>query len=250
MPDDDKRDLPQFQGFGDNTQKPMKKSKHAQGHLDVFKAFYTIQAEGPFAGNPAVFVRLVGCNLQCPLCDTDYTSNVDEYSPEELLRKVEELAPEHCTLVVITGGEPFRQNLIPLASILSDHGFIVQIETNGTMIDEAWVDFVCNDPLGLFVHTVISPKTVAVSKHCRVLERSYWKYVLEADHVDANDGLPTRVLGYDRVPCKPPLFAKTYIQPLDMHDGNPTPHLQAAVESSLKHGHILTLQSHKVAGLE
>ena len=41
--------------------------------LQVNSIFYTIQGEGPFAGRPAIFIRLAGCNLQCPGCDTEYT---------------------------------------------------------------------------------------------------------------------------------------------------------------------------------
>ena len=40
------------------------------GTLEVHSIFKTIQGEGPFCGTPAVFIRLAGCNLQCPWCDT------------------------------------------------------------------------------------------------------------------------------------------------------------------------------------
>src|SRR3954467_9071958 len=42
--------------------------------LSIHSIFYTLQGEGPYSGCPAVFMRLAGCNLQCPGCDTDYTS--------------------------------------------------------------------------------------------------------------------------------------------------------------------------------
>ena len=34
----------------------------------------TIQGEGPYAGSPATFIRLWGCNLKCYFCDTDFES--------------------------------------------------------------------------------------------------------------------------------------------------------------------------------
>ncbi len=36
--------------------------------LSVHSLFYTLQGEGPYSGHPAVFIRLAGCNLQCPKC--------------------------------------------------------------------------------------------------------------------------------------------------------------------------------------
>lgn len=34
--------------------------------------FATIQGEGALLGVPMVFVRLAGCSVGCPRCDTDY----------------------------------------------------------------------------------------------------------------------------------------------------------------------------------
>jgi len=82
-----------------------------EGRLNVVKVWSTIQGEGPFTGTPAVFVRLAGCNLQCPLCDTNYTTNRKLRSAEEVADLVQS---EHSktSLVVLTGGEPFRQNVM------------------------------------------------------------------------------------------------------------------------------------------
>ena len=56
-----------------NTQVALKQSLTDGASLQVNSVFHTIQGEGPFAGSPSVFVRLSGCNLQCPACDTEYT---------------------------------------------------------------------------------------------------------------------------------------------------------------------------------
>ena len=41
---------------------------------EVQEIFLTIQGEGPYAGTPAIFIRLGGCNLACNFCDTEFES--------------------------------------------------------------------------------------------------------------------------------------------------------------------------------
>ena len=69
-----------------NTQ-PIEK-RHHKVDLEVHSIFYTIQGEGPFCGTPAVFIRLAGCNLQCPSCDTNYTSKRRTMTAEEIVNEV------------------------------------------------------------------------------------------------------------------------------------------------------------------
>ena len=62
-----------------NEQKPMPKNYHDGYTLNVHSRAETIQGEGPYAGCPAAFIRLAGCNLQCPRCDTEYTPGKDTH---------------------------------------------------------------------------------------------------------------------------------------------------------------------------
>ncbi len=118
--------------------------------LAVQKIFATIQGEGPYVGMASVFVRLGGCNLACTFCDTEFESFA-AVSLFDIIKQVDELSRNERRertrgLVVITGGEPMRQNIEPLCEALVEVGFAVQIETNGTLYREfpASVSIVCS----------------------------------------------------------------------------------------------------------
>lgn len=103
--------------------------------LRVVETFVSLQGEGPFTGRRSLFIRLAGCNLRCPFCDTKYSwdpGNAREMSIEELVVLTGKTNP---SLVVITGGEPLlqRRALEELVRILYRLGYSVQVETNGTL---------------------------------------------------------------------------------------------------------------------
>lgn len=222
--------------------------------LDVHSTFFTIQGEGPHTGRPAMFVRLAGCNLQCPGCDTDYTSRRKHF--DTLADRVisffaalgEDDKRTQMPLVVVTGGEPFRQPiaLVEFCNRVDRAGIGVQIETNGTL------------PIPQMLHRrvdiVVSPKTGSV--HTSVAERALaWKYVLRADDL-ADDGLPVHTLDHN-VPQKvarPPKgfpVSQIYIQPLDQRNERANKeNLNAAVSACMKYGYRLQLQVHKLIGVE
>ncbi len=97
--------------FGKN--KIMKPEIHLGENLDVQEIFPTLQGEGPYVGQPSVFIRLGGCNLACSFCDTEFDS-YKKISLKKILSQVEKLAKNSSgkivrKLIVITGGEPLRQ---------------------------------------------------------------------------------------------------------------------------------------------
>jgi organic radical activating enzyme len=233
-----------------NTQPIEKQKLQNSATLDVHSLFYTIQGEGPFAGHPAVFVRLAGCNLQCPMCDTDYTSERCTIDAHALAAKCYHLAggpsgPASRSLVVITGGEPFRQNIREFVTHLLNEGYLVQIETNGTLYqDLPW----CED-----LTIVCSPKTGAINKHL-LPHINAFKYVLDAGSVSPFDGLPLEALGHpnpSRVARPPVNFPGTiYLQPIDDHGETfMIEHLTACVKSCMTHGYTLGIQLHKLIDL-
>lgn len=222
------------------------------GSLDVHSIFYTIQGEGPLSGHPAVFVRLAGCNLQCAQCDTVYTGpEVKRYSAEGLYAAVASMFPETFRserLIVITGGEPFRQAIGLFTAFCEDGGLAVQIETNGTLAR----------PFGLAASSrvVISPKSNTV--HPSIARDAYaYKYPVSCDDV-SDDGLPfnsvnTQRKSHRRV-ARPPAGFPTgaiYITPVettqplfDMFNE------KACTESSLQFGYTRQIQLHKLMGVK
>jgi len=80
--------------------------------MRVCELFESIQGEGLTVGAPSFFVRTGRCSLGCLFCDTKYSwDGGREYSPEELRLLVESSGlPD----VVITGGEPFEEEELPL----------------------------------------------------------------------------------------------------------------------------------------
>ena len=237
-----------------NIQPIEKLAKGDGSSLEVHSIFYTIQGEGPFAGCPAVFIRLAGCNLQCPGCDTEYTKNRRILSIQEIADKVNALKPVKLIahdrpLVVITGGEPFRQNIVKLWHRLNNDNYLIQIETNGTL----------SVPKYISEHAiiVISPKIDKVNPVFNMFRNVFYKYVLDANSIDPIDGLPTMVLGNSVVKrvARPPKYYPIYVQPMDPspgpeRDSQYRANIEACVKSSMAHGYTLQLQTHKIIGVE
>jgi organic radical activating enzyme len=232
-----------------NEQPISKQELDPEGRLLVHSTWETIQGEGPFAGRPAIFVRLGGCNLRCPACDTDYTDGTVIRTVKELLAIVTTYTLP-TKLVVITGGEPFRQNIGPFVEALLKSNFEVQIETAGTLfVPGPWdrVTIVC------------SPKTGRVNPLLRPYISAY-KYIIDAENVSPRDGLPSwtmRSLLGPQIARPPEDFeGPIYVQPLDdsrhkayAKDNNKA-NRRAAVRSCLKYGYTLCLQLHKIVGLD
>lgn len=238
-----------------NQQPPEKRVGGIQLDLHVHSVFATIQGEGPFCGTPAVFVRLAGCNLQCPGCDTDYTSKRQRYTVAQLAWQVGMTrTTREPGLVVITGGEPFRQQIADFIDALLDMKYYVQIETNGTLpaANLIYNTSSLNDRTGAYI--VCSPKTGRM--HPSVVNNACaLKYVMHANSVDPDDGLPLTALDHTAHPklARPPRGwdRPIYLQPMDSQEQEQNNLNRAVcVASCLKHGYILQLQVHKLLGME
>lgn len=115
----------------------------------VNEIFYSLQGEGYYSGTPSVFIRLAGCNLQCPFCDTQHQQG-SIMSEEEIVEEAAKYKGRH---VVITGGEPSLQLTASLVDKLHAIGKYVAVETNGTHELPSNVDWITLSPKDAFVHT-------------------------------------------------------------------------------------------------
>jgi 7-carboxy-7-deazaguanine synthase len=237
--------------FGRNV--PIKPIYEQQSHLNIISVWRTIQGEGPLAGEPAIFIRLAGCNLRCHFCDTEFTEGAQRKEIASIVEEVKFLAGESIVLVVLTGGEPLAQPIVPLVDQLLGE-FHVQIETAGTVWQKGLERHMGS------VTLVCSPKTEhvhpMVTEHCE-----NWKYIIRAGEVD-HEGLPNAST-QDRGKAarlyrpSPPTtgIRQIWLQPCDEHEDDPArpllkQNIGECVDQALRHGHRISFQLHKVLGVE
>lgn len=205
----------------------------------VKEIFLTLQGEGAQAGSRAVFLRFSGCNLwsgreqdrtraQCTFCDTDFVGTDGPgggkfASAQELADAVAASWGEtrERRLVVITGGEPMLQLDTAIVDALHERGFLVAVETNGTIAAVPAIDWIC-----------VSPKagTEVVQRRGNEL-----KLVWPQDGID-----PTALESWD--------FDHFLVQPMDCADRKSA--VEAAIRLAMERPKWrLALQAHKVIGL-
>lgn len=215
----------------------------------VKEIFYTLQGEGANAGRPAVFCRFAGCNLWsgreedraqavCKFCDTDFIGTDGDgggkfATAEELARAIAAKWPASPAsqsskaqrFVVCTGGEPLLQLDTPLIAALHAEGFLIAVETNGTIAPPPGIDWVCVSPkLG-------SRMIVAEGQELKLV------YPQEADGKPVD---PAQFLALD--------FANFFLQPKDGPDAAAS--LAATVDYCRDHpAWRLSLQTHKIIGI-
>lgn len=184
----------------------------AEDKLLVTSVFFTLQGEGPFAGRPAVFVRLAKCNLNCSFCDT-YFDTGDWMTRDQLVERILEVSHGHRLLdavLVITGGEPMLQkNLTPFLVISAAYFDKVQIESNGLQLID----------MPNSIYLVVSPKCAEVNGvprdyqqlSKRVLDRAgCLKFVMSANPGSPYHTVPKWALDWRRDTGKP-----IYVSPMN-----------------------------------
>ena len=205
----------------------------------VKEIFKTLQGEGAQMGRAAVFCRFSGCNLWsgreadratsvCTFCDTDFVgmdgTGGGRFADANAL--ADAIAAEWRgsaanRYVVLTGGEPLLQVDDALVAALHARNFEIGVETNGTQVAPAGIDWIC-----------VSPKADA-------------KLLLQSGHelklvYPQQSALPDRFehLAFDHF----------FLQPMD----SPTAaaNLEAAITYCIDNPRWrLSLQSHKMIGI-
>lgn len=196
--------------------------------IKLTEIFLSLQGEGLYTGHPAVFIRLAGCNMEplCSFCDTDFKFK-RQASIEAIIEEVKQLSGGKVKLVVITGGEPFVQDLRDIIYFLAKD-FTVQIETNGTILPNYFASY-----WGI-VDIVISPKALPV-EDVMAQRAAAVKFVVK-------EGMK---------PCTSTYKCPIYLQPMDEKEPVKNKKNQDwAVKLCLEYGYRLSLQLHKLLEIQ
>lgn len=125
-----------------------------------------VQGEGVQTGVAMVLLRLHGCAVGCPWCDTRETWEMDPRNAVATLAEAlgtnpryvhlsAEAIADHITThhpgprwVLLTGGEPAQYDLRELAAALHGRDYRIALETSGTATGhlDAGIDWVCVSP--------------------------------------------------------------------------------------------------------
>ena len=206
----------------------------------VKEMFYTLQGEGANAGRPAVFCRFAGCNLWtgreedranaiCQFCDTDFVGTNGDgggkfESAASLAHAIASFWPagfESHKFAVLTGGEPLLQVDAALVQALHQQGFTIAVETNGTVLPPAGIDWLC-----------VSPKA---GSELLVKQGQELKLVFPQTHAS-----PEQFASLD--------FEHFYLQPMDGPAARAN--TQAAIDYAQTHPQWrLSVQTHKMIGI-
>ncbi len=221
--------------FGKN--KISKPQNHQGDFLNIQEIFHTFQGEGPFCLNPAIFIRLGGCNLACKFCDTEF-DNYQKLSLKQITQEVKKISKKYpnTKLIILTGGEPLIQPINQLCQILLEQNFTIQIETNGTIYRK----------LPKEIKIICSPK-VTNNKYHNIRED------LLPDITAFKFLISKTLKNYQSIPNigQFKYNSAIYVQPIDEYDEVKNKNnLEYAKSLCLKNGYNLSLQLHKIIGVK
>lgn len=218
-------------------------------HVYVNSIFASVQGEGLYAGMPAIFLRMQGCKVNCPFCDTQQSWGTAPQYEMTINKVVDEVRNHnklmgHLPLLVITGGEPLEQQpaVEQIACELRTSFPKIQIETSGYVP-------IGNTPIHKWAEICLSPKR----KMAPVLQ---WYSIAESVKLlVGKDGLESPVDIEWLLETFPQLNSETvFLQPIDYTGQYNHVNLnQQAINNTLnlamKHHVRVCLQMHKILGI-
>jgi len=213
--------------------------KEGGDSLDIVEIFSTIQGEGIYAGWPSIFLRLGGCNLACSFCDTEF-EDFENIHIRDILKTIDKESKningeKVRKLIVITGGEPMRQPIEKICEELIKQGFMVQIETNGTIFRNL------NDNVDI----VCSPKNTS-NGYKRIREDllpkiNAFKFIISKNNEDYNNISEVGQSDYS-IPV--------YVQPMDEYDDvMNAENVKYTAKLAQEKGYLLSMQLHKILSI-
>lgn len=107
----------------------------------VNEIFHSIDGEGLRTGELVTFIRLAGCNVRCVYCDTAYALRINQGIEMTIQGILDEVGKYDCENITLTGGEPLiHKDVGRLIDVLIEHGYKVNIETNGAVKIKPYID--------------------------------------------------------------------------------------------------------------
>jgi 7-carboxy-7-deazaguanine synthase len=114
-------------------------------HIPIIELFGpTVQGEGALCGQVSYFLRTGNCTFRCSWCDSMHAvdpklvkKNRAMMTSFEILKRIQDLAPEVPAWVTLTGGDPVIWDLASVISGLHLNGFRVAVETQAVL----WKDW-------------------------------------------------------------------------------------------------------------
>lgn len=211
-----------------------------EGKLMLIDTIYqTISGEGKTAGTPCTVVRTYGCNVKCTYCDTIQTHKPVSIPAINISEEVAKFKPDH---ILLTGGEPLLQKDAGdfVLNIRARHyRKIVEIETNGTVPPPSWMKYV-----HIWTVDIKCP-----SSGVKVFEKEWLKKLRKQDQLKlvANK----QDIDFVKNVLKEYRTRATFVLSPVMSKGHDPFELSRELATlAIEYGARLSLQMHKIVGLE
>lgn len=197
--------------------------------MKLTELFNSFQGEGVYTGYPMTFIRVAGCPVGCPFCDTNY-----EYGEKRTFEEItQQIQHRH---VCLTGGEPLAHPQIEdLIEEIMQHPTVrkVHIETSGCY-ELPHIIFQARP----FFWITVSPKGSFLGA-----KKEFRESVLtDADEIKwIYPGSPEHLIENSTRTCE-----NVYIQPINSRLSIDDKHLAASEQVARKLNLPLSIQTHKL----